>query len=99
MSRKKKAIPEVVVGASEVLEGDVIVLDGGNRARVVSVGSLTHTVTQEVPVKVVSYELLDGDWQGARSNTSMLGHEELTIEERPEDQKSVLWHVRNWFRF
>lgn len=96
MARKKST--DLVIPAVEARLDDIIVLDNGQTARIVDMGTIMHTVTQEVPVKVLSYELCDGEWGGYRTSSSMIGNEELTIKARPED-KSWWWRMVNRFRW
>lgn len=92
MARKRDT--SIGIEANDLVEGDVIIIGEGNRAKVVSLGKVSHTITQEVPVNIVAYELLDGEWAGARANTSLLGSEEIVIEERLSERRS--WWAR-WF--
>jgi len=92
----KRRIATEAIPCGELLEGDVIMVGEGHRAKVVSLGHVSHTVTQEIPVRVVQYELLDGEWAGAQAHAPYLGSDEVEIEER-EDTRSRWQRIKSFF--
>lgn len=59
--------------------GRVVVLNDGTLARVVELARVEHEVKHTIPLAVVTYELLDGPWKGARSSTPLLGSDEVDV--------------------
>lgn len=76
-------LPTVADKVDRLSTGQIVILNDGTPARVVEIARVEHEVKHTVPLAVVTYELLDGPWKGARSSTPLLGTDEVDIVPAP----------------
>jgi hypothetical protein len=82
-------IPRVSDKVDRLCAGQVVILNDGTMARVVEIARVEHEVKHTVPLAVVTYELLDGPWKGARSSTPLLGSDEVDVVPAPAKRRRL----------
>lgn len=69
----------ISVSCDTLQMGDVVVLSDGTLARISDIGGIEHVVPTKVGVNVITYDLIDGPYKGARVSSPLLFNDEVDV--------------------